>query len=99
MRHQDIPVAFHALGTEPFWSASVDGTTLVWSTPEQPSGVTVPVTRSDGHGVTTYKGVIADQPLTLEVRRETCSDGMSDRVYPLSVKCRLGADSQVGCAR
>lgn len=96
---QDIPAAFHALGTEPFWSASVDGRTLVWSTPEQPNGVTVPVTRSDGDGVATYKGVIADQPLTLEVRRETCSDGMSDRVYPLSVKRRLGADSQVGCAR
>lgn len=97
--HQDIPATFHALGTEPFWSASVDGTKLVWSTPEQPNGLTVPVTRRDEGGVATYNGVIADQPLTLEVRRETCSDGMSDRVYPLSVKRRLGADSQQGCAR
>ena len=46
-----------------------------------------------------YTGSIGGKPLELEVTRETCSDGMSDTVYPFAVIRRIGPDIQRGCAR
>ncbi len=94
-----IPSKFRALGTEPFWSAAVDGNSLIYSTPESPDGVTIAVARKlAGMGVI-YTGTIDGIPLELEVRRETCSDGMSDTVYSFEVVRRIGPDTQRGCAR
>lgn len=72
---------------------------MTWSTPEQPDGVAVLVSRVDDAGKTTVSGRIDGRPLELEVRRATCSDGMSDTVYPLSVIRRIGNDVHQGCAR
>lgn len=94
-----IPRSFQALGTEPFWSARVDGDTLTWSTPEQPDGQTVPITRKDAADMAIISTRVNGAILELEVRPATCSDGMSDRVYPLSVIRKLGPDRQQGCAR
>lgn len=94
-----VPASFRAIGTEPFWSARVEGGTLTWSTPEQPDGVAVPISREDDAEKATVSGRIDGHPLELEVRRATCSDGMSDTVYPLSVIRRIGSDVQQGCAR
>lgn len=94
-----IPSKFRALGTEPFWSAVVDGSSLIYTTPEGPDGVTVTVSHKlAGMGVI-YTGTIDGKPIELEVRRETCSDGMSDTVYPFAVVRRIGPDTQRGCAR
>ena len=94
-----IPASFRAIGTEPFWSASVEGETLTWSSPEQAGDVVVPVIRTDGDGKATVSGMLEGRPLQLDVRYATCSDGMSDTVYPLSVTRRLGSDVHEGCAR
>lgn len=94
-----VPSTFRAIGTEPFWSVQVAGTSLVWSTPELPDGLSVPFSRKDESGVAIVVATVAGQPLTLEVSTGTCSDGMSDIVYPLKVIRRLGADVQQGCAR
>lgn len=94
-----IPPSFRAIGTEPFWSASVEGRTLTWSSPEQAGDVVVPVIRTDGDGKATVSGMLEGRPLELVVRFATCSDGMSDTVYPLSVTRRLGSDVHEGCAR
>ncbi len=94
-----VPPSFRALGTEPFWSARVDADKLSWSTPEQPEGVTVPVKREDIAGKAVLSGEVGGKALVLEVRAGSCSDGMSDTVYPLTVIRRLGNDTQRGCAR
>lgn len=94
-----VPPSFRALGTEPFWSARVEGATLAWSTPEQPDGQAVPITRKDGDGKAVISAKVGGLPLVLEVSPGSCSDGMSDTVYPLSVVRRLGGDVQRGCAR
>lgn len=94
-----IPPSFRAIGTEPFWSASVAGETLTWSSPDQAGDVIVPVIRTDGDGKATVSGMLEGRPLELDVRFATCSDGMSDTVYPLSVTRRLGSDLHEGCAR
>lgn len=94
-----VPASFRAIGTEPFWSAKVDGGTLTWSTPEQPDGEALPVSRVEKDGATILEGQLAGRTLRLEVRSGACSDGMSDTEYPLSVTRRIGADVQRGCAR
>lgn len=94
-----VPPTFRALGTEPFWSAAYESGKLTWSTPEQPNGVTVPIRRADANGQATVTGKLDGRDFELQVRRETCSDGMSDAVYPLSVVRRIGDDTKAGCAR
>lgn len=94
-----VPPSFRALGTEPFWSARVEGATLAWSTPEQPNGQAVPIIRKDEGGKAVVSAKVGGQALVLEVSPGACSDGMSDTVYPLTVTRRLGEDVQHGCAR
>ncbi|MBA4087270.1 MAG: hypothetical protein C0491_05645 [Novosphingobium sp.] len=94
-----VPPSFRALGTEPFWSARVDADKLSWSTPEQPEGLTVPVKRQDVAGKVILSGEVGGKALVLEVSVGSCSDGMSDTVYPLTVVRRIGNDTQRGCAR
>ncbi|ABD25019.1 membrane protein-like protein [Novosphingobium aromaticivorans DSM 12444] len=94
-----VPPAFRALGTEPFWSASVKGATLTYSTPESPDGIAIPVRRTERDGKAVFAGTLDGKPLELEVGAGNCSDGMSDTVYPLTVVRRIGPDIQRGCAR
>lgn len=94
-----IPGNLTALGTEPFWSAKIDSDTLTYSTPESPDGVTMPVERSDQSDQTSFTAKLDDKTLVLEVKRETCSDGMSDAVYPMTVALSIDGDPQQGCAR
>ncbi|MDQ3286778.1 MAG: hypothetical protein M3Q42_00710 [Pseudomonadota bacterium] len=47
-----------------------------------------------------YRGTTADGTIVaVEVRRETCSDGMSDRVYEASVTLAAGDTLYRGCGR
>lgn len=96
---QVVPHSFRAIGTEPFWSAQVEGAMLTWSTPEQPGSLAVPVTRKERAGGAILNAMIDGQVLELEITGGPCSDGMSDVVYPLSVTRRLDGDTQRGCAR
>ena len=94
-----IPATFTALGTEPFWSARVDSATLTYSTPEAPEPKPVPVIRTDGEDRATFTATADGKTLVLEIALGTCSDGMSDAVYPMTAIRRLGEDMQRGCAR
>lgn len=94
-----VPTAFRALGTEPFWAADIAGAQLSYATPDAPGPATVAVERRNAGAGVVYSGMIDGKPIELEVRRETCSDGMSDTVYPFAVVRRIGPDSARGCAR
>lgn len=94
-----VPTGFRALGTEPFWSAVVEGRTLTYSTPDTPDGLAIAVNRKDAGAGVVYTGTIDGKPIELEVRRKTCSDGMSDTVYPFAVVRRIGPETQRGCAQ
>ncbi len=88
-----------ALGTEPFWSIAVESGTLTWSSPENQSGTLFKAsTRQDGTAMV-YAGTLAGQPLTLRIVPGTCSDGMSDQVYPYSATVTQPSGTLKGCAR
>lgn len=95
----DLP-AVQALGTEPFWSAAVDGRCVTWSTPEDPAGTRLWTTYEQTGGADRWIGALKGVRFELSIRKgQPCSDGMSDTVYPLVAQVRLGEEVLQGCAR
>lgn len=88
----------HFTGTEPFWGGSVTGTSLTYETPEAPKGTTVTVHRFAGNNGLAFSGAIAGKPFDMAITESACSDGMSDRTYPLSVTLQIGTERRQGCA-
>ncbi len=89
-------------GTEPFWGGSVEGDRLIYTTPENPDGTVIDITRFAGRGGLSFSGTLSGQPLDLAITPAPtfapCSDGMSDRDYPFIATLRIGAETREGCA-
>jgi uncharacterized membrane protein len=85
-------------GTEPFWGGSVSGTELTYSTPENPDGDPVTVTRFAGRGGVSWSGTFQERPFRLAVTEGKCSDGMSDRTYPFTATLEVLGEQRRGCA-
>jgi uncharacterized membrane protein len=86
-------VSYRATGTEPFWGLAVTQHELrvTWPEPTPSVATTYAVEeRADGR---TYKGAV----LTATVTFKTCSDGMSDRTYPHTVKVEIADRVLQGC--
>lgn len=91
--------ALRATGTEPFWGADIDGRCVTYSTPETQAGVRLWTRFRRSGGSASYAGALGGQPFRMDIRTEAdCSDGMSDRRYPLAVTLRIGGDTRRGCA-
>lgn len=90
-------------GTEPFWGGSVTGTELVYTTPSQPQGTRIAVSRFAGNSGLGFSGSFEGRPFDMAVTRGGaygghCSDGMSDRAYPYSVTLQVSGETRSGCA-
>ena len=95
----DLSKPVRALGTEPFWSVELTGAEIVYTTPEPPAQ-RAPQPATVVQGTTaTYETETADgTPLSVTLVATACSDGMSDRIYPLTALVRVGALALNGCA-
>jgi uncharacterized membrane protein len=89
-----------AVGTEPFWGARIDGRCVTYSHPEDQKGTRVWTRYTPGPGGGgTWSGALAGQPFELVLSpRPGCSDGMSDRRYPLAAALRVAGERRSGCA-
>lgn len=90
----DLSTQVGVSGTEPFWGVDVTPGTLVFT------GVDRAELRlaNPGPVMQGESAVIAAEGLTITLRPATCSDGMSDRVYPLEAEVLLGTELLKGCA-
>lgn len=92
-------MGLHAVGTEPFWAADIKGRCVTYSTPENIEGTRI-WTKFDGSrdsGV--WTGYYRDQRFVLRTHPQPrCSDGMSDKVYPVGVTLVVGGEERIGCA-
>ncbi|MGB3203369.1 MAG: hypothetical protein WBB28_00090 [Crinalium sp.] len=93
---------FTAVGTEPFWSVKVSRSGIVYSSPDVKSRkypYIAPKAASnrplDLLRVYQLKGQTSG---FLVIKKGTCSDGMSDRVYPYDATVILGNQVLEGCA-
>ena len=95
----DLGRPVRAVGTEPFLSVEVTPDALVYTRMDQPTQ------RAPNHGAT-VQGTMATyatstdlkMALNLTLVATECSDGMSDRTYPLTARVEIGDDTLNGCA-
>jgi uncharacterized membrane protein len=89
-----------AVGTEPFWGARVQGRCVTYSTPENQQGVRLWTRYSEEPGGRAkWVGQLGGKPFELRTSPEAdCSDGMSDRRYPLAVELLVDGEQRRGCA-
>lgn len=85
-------------GTEPFWGGEVTGERLLYSTVENPDGTAIAVERFAGNSGLGFSGMLAGARFDMTVTEGECSDGMSDRTYPLTVTLLVGSEQRNGCA-
>lgn len=90
-------VVLQVAGTEPFWGGTIDGDSFTYTTPENIEGRTITVTRFAGRGGLSFSGELEGSPLDLVLTEGACSDGMSDRSYPLVATLQIGEDQRAGC--
>jgi uncharacterized membrane protein len=88
-----------AVGTEPFWAARIEGRCVTYSHPDNQSGTRIWTqftgTRDNGVWTGFYEGA----RFVLRTRRAPgCSDGMSDRRYPIAVSVTVKGEERSGCA-
>ncbi len=93
------PAKLSAVGTEPFWSFSLDRGSFGYTTPDIPAPRTAMVARQGANGALVISGSFAGQPLKATIRRERCSDGMSDRAYPMAVTLTIEGQTLAGCGQ
>ena len=95
----ELAGSVRALGTEPFWSVDLTGTELVYTTPEAPEQ-RAPRPEPVVQGTTaTWEAETADGTrLKVTLIATECSDGMSDRTYPLTAMVTVGDRALTGCA-
>ena len=87
------------LGTEPFWNVRTDGRCVTYSTPEDQAGTRVWTKAAAGAGETSWTGALRGKPFVLSVKpKADCSDGMSDKTYPMEAELRVDGDVRHGCA-
>lgn len=89
-----------AAGTEPFWAAEIEGRCVTYSHPENQTGTRVWTRYTAGqNGGGTWTGALEGRPFVLRIRAQPgCSDGMSDRRYPLAAELTVGGEERRGCA-
>jgi uncharacterized membrane protein len=95
----DLTQPVRVLGTEPFWNIDLSGKTMVWTSMD---GATASADQPDPviHGTTAkFEAATADgEAFEVMLIATQCSDGMSDRLYPLVAQVKIGDRSLSGCA-
>lgn len=88
-----------AVGTEPFWGARIQGRCVTYSHPENQQGSRVWTRYTAQPGGGRWTGALDGRRFELVTRAESgCSDGMSDKTYPIAVELLVGGERRTGCA-
>lgn len=91
--------ALRAIGTEPFWGARIEGRCVTYTHPENQDGTRIWTRYSASPSGGTWSGELGGRRFELRTfARSGCSDGMSDRSYPIAVRLIVGQEQQAGCA-
>lgn len=96
----DFSQPMTAIGTEPFWALGVSGTQFKLSRPDEPDLIAQAPGASIRSGQATWTAREAGgRNLTVTFFVSPCSDGMSDRTYPMTAEVTLdGSPTLRGCA-
>lgn len=95
---EGVPAQLRAIGTEPFWAVTVEGTALTWTTPDNSAGTRLQARRSETAEGARFEAEAGAMRHVLVIGPGPCSDGMSDRVHAYSATWTVGARVMRGCA-
>lgn len=95
---RDFSQPITARGNEPFWALSLDGTHVKLTRPDHPDVVAETPGASIEPGRATWIATAPGQQITITLYESACSDGMSDRRYPMTAEVTLINESLRGCA-
>jgi uncharacterized membrane protein len=92
----------NARGTEPFWSVTVNKSSIVYSSPSDKKQTFPYVTPLSAAGrtpetVRVYRLLSGNHTLVIK-KQSACSDGMSDKEYPYSATFIMNNTVLDGCA-
>jgi uncharacterized membrane protein len=102
-----LSTEYKCSGTEPFWGLEIGGTVGKFTSPEDAdTPIRVKKTRT-GSGtradyLTVFEGRIGrarGRPMTVVVRGDSCSDGMSDTIYSHAATLITPSTVYVGCCQ
>ncbi len=95
----DLTQPVRALGTEPFWSVEITPQDLAYTAVDAVE-IRAPNPGPTIQGTTAVYAAAAPDGTALVVTliATECSDGMSDRTYPLTARVELGPQTLNGCA-
>ena len=95
----DLNQPVRALGTEPFWGVEISGDTMTYTGVDQPDQrFSAPAPIIQGTTAVYTAATEAGAVMVVTLIATECSDGMSDRVYPLTAKVEIAKDTRSGCA-
>ena len=87
------PPPYHAVGTEPFWNLLIDEHNLTFTQPD-----VAPITQPTPKAIVGIAGEIYQTPrINMNIVHASCSDGMSDRIYPDKVQVTVDGKQYSGC--
>lgn len=90
----DLSAPLSVLGTEPFWAVKIaDGAAVLSRMDEVEASYSV-----DGFTISDTNATVSHRDFSLTLTANPCSDGMSDRTYPLTSEVRVGEETLKGCA-
>lgn len=89
---------FEARGNEPFWSAEITASGVSFTRPGESTPKTVSYTTRQENRENLIVARDAKWEFFVTLKKEKCSDGMSDKEYSYSVTVALGAENLKGCA-
>lgn len=86
---------YRALGTEPFWSLTINPQRMVFTEANAPG---IEIVQPTPKVIVGFAGEIYETPrIGVNIVHARCSDGMSDRVYPDKVQVRIDDRRFEGC--
>lgn len=92
-------MALRAIGTEPFWAADIRGRCVTYKTPENQEGKRIWTEFDGSRDSGVWTGYYQNKRFILRTRPDRdCSDGMSDKIYPVAVSLVVEGEERTGCA-
>ena len=91
--------SINGVGTEPFWNVRTEGRCVTYFTPEDQTGTRVWAKASATDGAIKWVGALRGKPFEMVTTpKPGCSDGMSDKTYPMEVFLKVQGEVRHGCA-
>lgn len=95
----DLGSPVRLIGTEPFWGVDIDRNGLKFTGVDRVDRQAPAVPPVLDGATAVWNARVGDgAALVVSLTAKACSDGMSDRVYPLQAEVRLGEEVFRGCA-